>query len=188
MIAPTTWLGLLFLWILFFWLYRDYRLDYFRQQLFALRDELFNMADNEQIPFDSTAYSMLRSMINGTIQYGHRCGVLDVLCFSICTRGDEKSDELVAQFNQRWATACDEFDAPTRKQLRRIRTQVHLLIAEQVVFTSFILCVSLLAVLFWIALTVLKDATLRRLSRLLSTNSADRFMSRLDYSAALHAS
>ncbi len=32
------------LWILFFWLYRDYRLDAFRQELFLLRSELFGLA------------------------------------------------------------------------------------------------------------------------------------------------
>ncbi len=58
--------------VLYFWLYRDYRIDLFRQRLFALRDELFDLARSGAISFDDRAYGLLRSTLNGFIRFGHR--------------------------------------------------------------------------------------------------------------------
>lgn len=48
------------------------RLDSFRQDMFALRDELFDYAASGNIAFSDPAYRRLRQMMNGFIRYGHR--------------------------------------------------------------------------------------------------------------------
>src|SRR5688572_13211177 len=63
--------ALLLLWYLFFWLYRDYRLDAFRQTMFALRDELWDYAAAGHVGFDHPAYLLSRQLMNGMIRFGH---------------------------------------------------------------------------------------------------------------------
>jgi hypothetical protein len=61
--------GLLYL---VFWLFRSYVLDKFRQDVFSLRDELFDEASRGAIRFDDPAYVILRTTMNGFIRYAHR--------------------------------------------------------------------------------------------------------------------
>src|SRR5437016_2293052 len=79
--AASTTLSLVGLWVLFHWLYRDYRVDLFRQRMFALRAELFDMAAAGRIAFDDPAYGKLRGMLNGYIRFAHRVS-LPLLLFA----------------------------------------------------------------------------------------------------------
>jgi hypothetical protein len=49
-----------------------FRLDCYRQKMFALRDELFDYAAAGNISFDDPAYVLLRLQMNGMIRYGHQ--------------------------------------------------------------------------------------------------------------------
>jgi len=49
-----------------------FRLDCYRQKMFAVRDELFDYAADGHISFDDPAYVLLRSQMNGMIRYGHQ--------------------------------------------------------------------------------------------------------------------
>jgi hypothetical protein len=49
----------------------EYRLDAYRQQMFALRDELFDFAADGNISFNDPAYRLLRDQMNATIRFGH---------------------------------------------------------------------------------------------------------------------
>src|SRR5438552_13935668 len=75
----VTSLSLMGLWILFFWLYRDYRVDLFRQRMFELRDELFELGRVDEIAFHHQAYGLLRTTINGYIRFAHRISFLSVV-------------------------------------------------------------------------------------------------------------
>ena len=48
-----------------------YRLDSFRQKMFAVRDELFDYAADGNISFDDPAYQLLREQMNAIIRFGH---------------------------------------------------------------------------------------------------------------------
>ncbi len=65
--------GLLFILIFWAWfvLWKDLFVDEYRQQLFEVRDELFNMAFRGELPFDSEGYLSLRELLNGTIRFAH---------------------------------------------------------------------------------------------------------------------
>src|SRR6266513_245936 len=71
--------SVLLLAVLYFWLYRDYRMDLFRHRLFRLRDELFDVARDGALSFDHPAYGLLRMTLNGFIRFGGRLGVVTVL-------------------------------------------------------------------------------------------------------------
>ena len=64
-------LSLLAIWFLYFYCWREHRMDTFRQNLFALRDELFDFAKSGEIAFDDPAYGTLRNVANGMIRYAH---------------------------------------------------------------------------------------------------------------------
>ncbi len=181
----TGWIFVGGLWFLFFWLYRDYRLDAFRQDLFALRDELFGLAADGKLPFSSKAYGMLRSSINGNIQFGHRLGFLDLLCFYLFTRRNPCLDELAEGYRLSWNEAIDELDPEVRTTVEGIRTRMHLRIAEQVVSTLAILTFTLVTLVCWILLTILRKAIVRSISKFFSRPKIGKYLDLFDSTSAL---
>lgn len=53
-------------------LFNSYREDRFRQELFELRDKLFDEAAAGRISFDSNAYRATRIVLNGMLRFAHR--------------------------------------------------------------------------------------------------------------------
>jgi hypothetical protein len=53
-------------------LWAEHRLDAFRQEMFAIRDELFDYAADGNISFDNPSYRLLRRSMNGFIRYAHQ--------------------------------------------------------------------------------------------------------------------
>ncbi len=180
------WLYVLAIWVLFFWLYRDYRLALFRHNLFCLRDELFNLAVDGKIDFNHHAYGMLRSAINGNIQYGHRLGFLDVACLLLFTRGRRSREAYL--FNQRWNEAISQLSHESRDALVTIRTRMHIRIVEQVFATSAVLMFSLVTVLasalLWIGMGHLKRRVSSILNQILARPKVVSLFDALDYSVA----
>lgn len=62
-------LALFVVWSNFF---RKLYRDIYRQDLFLIRDELFNKAARGEIPFEDPAYHALRYVINGNIRWAHK--------------------------------------------------------------------------------------------------------------------
>ena len=69
-IVQSTLTLILLAFIMFVW-WPEQRVDLFRQQMFALRDELFDFAMGGNIGFDDPAYLRLRYLMNGFIRYAH---------------------------------------------------------------------------------------------------------------------
>ena len=132
-IALLTVLSLLGLWVLFFWLYRDYRVDLFRERTFALRDELFALGASGAISFDDPAYGMLRSMLNGYIRFAHRLSLLFVVIVFARKRGELNEATSRAQALMR---AIDAHPPETRSRLIDILSRTHFNVFDQLVFTS----------------------------------------------------
>ncbi len=110
--TTITWVYIGLLWILYFWMYRNYRLDAFRQDLFAIRDELFDMAIAGDVGFDNRAYRMLRSSINWNIQFGHKTGFLDLVCRYLFLRNNKYLDSQVAKYCDAWNAELDNLSGP----------------------------------------------------------------------------
>jgi hypothetical protein len=185
---PLGYINLILLWILFFWLYRDYRLQYFRQQLFALRDELFDMALSNELRFDDPAYGQLRSTINGTIQYGHQLGFLQLVCLWWFTNSDPVRIQNANRYKERWEAACNELSPSAQKNIQAMRQRLHFLILQQVVFTSFVLFATLFAFVLAVLLHYVQRSMLRRFKSLLTATRIHDLVNALDSAAALRAS
>jgi hypothetical protein len=72
LIALQACLGLAILWLLIFYCWPGYFLDRVRQELFGLRDELFDAAAKGAVSFGSPAYRTLRDLMNGMIRFAHK--------------------------------------------------------------------------------------------------------------------
>lgn len=62
-----------------FYLRADYEVDAFRQEMFKLRDEIFDYAASGHISFDHPAYVQLRDLANGLIRFAHRLTLWRIL-------------------------------------------------------------------------------------------------------------
>jgi len=140
------WFWVLMLWVMFFWWYRDYRLDYFRQQLFALRDELFDLAREGELSFTDDVHRLTRGMLNGTIRFGHKLGFVDMVCLIASTRGVGRDKSRGGRFEGKIQNAYKGVSPDTRTRLESIRFRM--LMLEQVVFTSSVLMLSFFALGF----------------------------------------
>lgn len=74
----------LLLFILFWQIvWKDFALDLFRQRLFDIRSELFDLSrkNPDKFTFNSPAYIEFESLINGMIRFGHDFNFFRVLLF-----------------------------------------------------------------------------------------------------------
>ena len=83
---------------------RSLAVDNARQELFAIRDAIFDMAVSGKISFESQEYKDLRGIINSFIRFAHRTNLTDPIIFIFVT--------------SRWNTPID--DARTSKIIEKI--------------------------------------------------------------------
>lgn len=143
---PIGWLFLLGLYWLVSTLYRRYRLDQFREQLFELRDSLFDLVVEGGLQYSDRAYGQVRSMINGSIQYAHKLGFIEILLFAFSTRAEDKQlTEALAEHERRWKRSLSLVDDEAEGHLQSVRDRLHAYSIIYVVETS-----PVLLPLFWL--------------------------------------
>lgn len=173
------------IWILFFWCWRDYRLNRFRQELFSLRDELFDIARSGDIAFTHPAYQVLRTTINGTIQFGHKFGIVDLLaCLTISVPEILQKESVRSKFSEQ----CSELDDKTKTRMQNIYDRMHVCIVEQVILTSFALMSAVALFAGLILLNSVKSAVMRQLHRLIHSPRVAHALAQLDNAALMRAS
>lgn len=138
--ALSTLLSLAVACSLFFWGYRRYRVDHFRQQVFELRDRLFDDADAGLIEFDNRAYGMLRTMMNGYIRFGHRLNLWFILFTALFTWGLRPAE---TQIEREWAEATNTLDPNIRDRLCVYRDKLGTLAVTHALLASPGLCIIL---------------------------------------------
>lgn len=119
------------LWCMIAWLYRDYRIDKFRQSAFALRDELFDYAYAGQLPFDHPAYGLLRSLMNGFIRFSHRLTFSQLIVSELLV-----ADAPGVPFHTRWTHAIDDLPEETRHAVNCYLHRLNHLAIEHIVLGS----------------------------------------------------
>lgn len=145
-------IGFLALWIFFFCLYRDFRVDEYRQKLFRLRDELYDYAAAGNMQFSDEAYGLLRSTINGSIRYAHRLGPVYLGLMAYMRMGSiEKS-----LYSQRWERAKAKLSDEQQMDICRFKNRLHGYLIWQLFLTSplFLLPLLFAAVVFLIGLVL----------------------------------
>src|SRR6266851_8578279 len=126
------WSSLAGAWVLLFICWRPYRLDALREVLFALRDELFFVAiDDENLPFEHPAYTELRNNLNGMNRFAEKMTFSRSVLF---WRLVPKAKELTNKSD--WDTKLRGLPLHVQRHLLRIRTDATLAVANHVIHGS----------------------------------------------------
>jgi hypothetical protein len=127
-------LGLLLLWYLLCFLTRDYIVDAFREELFALRDELFNYVGSIRLSHEDEKHTLLRSFINSMIRFSHKLTFFRLLLSVVSKARYPKmytNDHL-----ERWNRALESLPPDQKDKLRGIMARVMRAAALQMVWRS----------------------------------------------------
>lgn len=157
----VTTLSLLALWGLVYWLYRDYRTDRFREEMFAIRDRLFDLADSGTVPFNHEAYGALRTTLNGFIRYGERLTLVSFVALPALLDEDDHYSLERRSFREQWESAVAGLPSSTRDELDGIVRAMHGTVAEQIVLSSPALVMTVVPVLLFFALQFFWKTILR---------------------------
>lgn len=125
--------SILLLVILWFWLYRDYRVDAARQKLFEIRDELFDYANSGKISFEDPAYERLRRTINGFVRFAHRMNLIHILIMSIVLK---KKHYKIHTFQEKLTQEIKNLEEEKKDIYRSIHFRINYTIVEYLVLSS----------------------------------------------------
>lgn len=129
------------LWIFFFFFYRDYRIDDFRQRLFGLRDQLFYDAADGLIAFDHPAYGLLRGTMNGLVRFAHRLSFFEAILLLIMMGGAKGEFAQNFSFEKRFSESLEGVKPNTREKLVYYHRQMHkLMLIHMLKSSPFFIC------------------------------------------------
>jgi hypothetical protein len=127
------------LWFFLNWPYRDYEVDRFRQDVFNLRDEMFDEAAGGLISFDDPAYGLLRMTMNGFIRFAHRLSFLNLFIFSAVA-----PHENFGSFSAEWKKRTGHLEPTVKARLESYRSRMNRLTAQFLILGSPLVLVTLL--------------------------------------------
>jgi hypothetical protein len=131
-------LTLIVLALVIFGLWPEQRVDLFRQQMFSLRDELFDFAADGNISFKDPAYILLRELMNGFIRYAHNLTPYRTLMSFL--RWKHLSHEPLKAWKQPWDSAIDKVEDPNvRTKLNQFHSRASMLVMSQLVLSPGLL-------------------------------------------------
>ncbi|HHM05234.1 MAG TPA: hypothetical protein ENJ19_05770 [Gammaproteobacteria bacterium] len=129
----TLGLGFLF----FYWVWQQYVIDSTRQQLFELRDALFDLASDGEISYDSEAYVILRKMFNTYIRFAHELNWIHVVAYMMLAR--QKRGEISRSALRVEHLIKEILDRRARKKVEEMVAQLHMVSMWHIVRRSLLL-------------------------------------------------
>ena len=126
-----------FLWCFYAWLYCDYRLDLLRYRLFLTRDRLFNYAEQGKIAFDSPAYLLTRTLINGSLRFGHRLTLIELAITYIVQKKYNPTGAI--EYHQRLEQSLHGLSFEQKKMIRDIWVEIHFDLIAHIAHVSILL-------------------------------------------------
>jgi hypothetical protein len=129
--------GLVLLWLVFYYGWRPYRIDRVRNDLFALRDELFIFAANGGVSFNDPAYRSLRNRINALVRNAHIISLSRIMIYSVADDYISRKDSL-ERLNS-WVLSVGKLSVPTQEKIHKINDQVAIVLVRQVIAGSILL-------------------------------------------------
>ena len=122
-------------WLIWYQFWLPYRVDYFRQRLFRIRDELFESATAGNIEFTHPAYTDLRLTINALIRYGHRVTIWRIV-MSMVSHAHSRNSHVVNGYAE-WRKQTDRIEnEETRNRIYAFRNEISKIMAAHMVLIS----------------------------------------------------
>ena len=136
-------LSLMALWWLFSTVYRSFYVDNTRQRLFALRDEFFDKAEKGFIQFDSRAYALTRTTLNGMIRFAHEMTLIHIVSSLLLDMFVDRKKIIEAYVGELKAAEKD-ISETARGVVRETHMHMHIIMFDHLVHTSFFLFITLM--------------------------------------------
>jgi hypothetical protein len=145
--------------IIFAW-WPEQRMDLFREQMFALRAELFDFAMEGHVAFDDPAYRLLRTLMNGLIRYAHN--LTPYRTTMLVLRFKYTSNLPANLWSASWEQALKNVeDKETRSKLEAFHSRATMLVVSQLVLSPGLLLATVpflvLAAVFYAPWATLRD-------------------------------
>jgi len=120
-----------------------FRLDCFRQQMFSVRDELFDYATAGNIAFSDPAYILLRRQMNGMIRYGHQLTLFrSVMTWTIKRVSGNKP---TFPWHESWDEALANLKSDeVRSQMQAFHNRGATIAAKHLIYGSMVLWIALM--------------------------------------------
>lgn len=163
------------LWVFYFWFYQQYRIDRTRQEIFALRDELFDFASAGNVSFDHRSYMMLRTTMNGMIRFAHRINLVTLLVITLLNAKNTG----IKPFNILFKESLADLTPQVQEELIAYLWRMNEVVVKHLVKSSLILMAITCA--FFLILPIFKG--IGSLWQIIASNFPG--ISRLDNEAAL---
>lgn len=160
-------------WLIWYQFWIPYRVDYFRQRLFKLRDELFEYANSGAIEFTHPAYTDLRLTINALIRYGHRVTIWRIVMSMVSLRRSGYS-QIVNSYAE-WRKQTERIqDEKTRNKIYAFRNEISTIMAAHMVLISPMTIAAVVAIAIYLrackkmvkSLGAARDAAREKIERL----------------------
>jgi hypothetical protein len=123
--------SLLVFWGFICYVWRDYRLDAFREDLFELRDRMFLYAAQGNISFSHPAYALLRNRMNVLLRYAH--GFTLTSLFIVGMTGKNTKNIPFAE----WERAVASLPSPTRDRMLEFNQLTAFVALQHIMLRSF---------------------------------------------------
>lgn len=137
--------------LLFLSLLPEVRLDGFRQDMFSIRDELFDYAASGRISFNDPAYRLLRQLMNGFIRYGHQLTFFRTCVTVFQFKVMHESNEMT--WTTKWEHSLENIkDQDVRNALTAFHDRAAALVAVRLVLGSPVLIIFLLCAVLTMAI------------------------------------
>lgn len=178
----TSFVGLMSLWWLWYYCWKPYALARFRQELFDVRDELFDsiVKHSYSFGFDSKIYRRTREDLNKMIRFAHEAKPLNVLITLLI---DRRSMEYAVKRSQE---ARQQLTDEGRKLLKFVDTRQERAVKRYLLTSSFLLWVVIvLTVILAIPEMILREGVLA-LRSILERRVISQFLDGVEHQAGQH--
>jgi hypothetical protein len=136
--------------VFFYYLWQQYVIDVTREQLFELRDRLFDIASEGKLDRNSESYRVLREMFNSGIRFTHRISLVQFIMVS------RYEDELVRTRVASVQMLLDDIDnQDTRYEVQKLLNRMGRFLTLHLVKKSiFVQLLGPVGVLLYIAVSL----------------------------------
>lgn len=124
--------------VFFYWVWRQYAIDVMRQQLFELRDQLFDLATEGKLHREGDTYKTLRKIFNANVRFAHEMDWVHMFVFYLMAIMKRKGAIFRNAMHVAHLVTSIE-DAKTRSEVQKLMLKMHLVVAWHVYRTSLVL-------------------------------------------------
>ena len=150
---------ILLLLMLFAWkyLWQDYALDKLRDDLFSIRNDLFDFAySNNEISFDHKLYLAFENILNNSIRYGYKLSFMSAVFFNLFVKMKFKDIQVKSQIQVEFEDMINSVkNDKTRKTLSDLKLRFEISIFNYFLRTSPTLFILFVFNFFWVVISEL---------------------------------